>query len=168
MRGAVSLAAALSITGALAQRELVLFLTFTTILGGLVVQAIPLPWLLRRLRLGVGEEMSGAEARARLRLAQAALERLDALAAEDWVAPEFVDPVRALYEQRLGRFEARLERDGGGDHGAGDYRRLQRELIDAQRRALSELAAEGRVSTNVERRIERELDLEQARVPSRP
>ncbi|HET7567362.1 MAG TPA: Na+/H+ antiporter [Gaiellaceae bacterium] len=168
MRGAVSLAAALSITGALAQRELVLFLTFTTILGGLVLQAIPLPWLLRRLRLGVGEEMSGAEARARLRLAQAALERLDALAAEDWVAPEFVDPVRALYEQRLGRFEARLERDGGGDHGAGDYRRLQRELIDAQRQALAELAAEGRVSTGVERRIERELDLEQARVPSRP
>jgi CPA1 family monovalent cation:H+ antiporter len=64
MRGAVSLAAALSITGALTHRELILFLTFTTILGGFVVQAIPLQYLLRRLGLAV-DEVSRAPRRRR-------------------------------------------------------------------------------------------------------
>lgn len=164
MRGAVSLAAALSITGALAHRELILFLTFTTILGGFVIQAIPLQWLLRRLGLAVDEGLSRAEAEARLKLSQAALERLDELAGEDWVTDDMVETLRSLYQQRVGRFESRLEEDGGGD-GPGDYRRLQYELIRAQRRALNTVANESRIPTGVERRIEHELDLEEARIP---
>jgi NhaP-type Na+/H+ or K+/H+ antiporter len=49
MRGALSLAAALTIPAAVAHRHEVLFLTFTTILGGLLVLAVPFPWLLDRL-----------------------------------------------------------------------------------------------------------------------
>jgi Na+/H+ antiporter len=49
MRGALSLAAALSIPAAVAHREVILFLTFTTIVGGLVLLGIPFPWLLDRL-----------------------------------------------------------------------------------------------------------------------
>ena len=66
MRGALSLAAALSIPLAVAQRDQILYLTFTTILAGLVVLALPLPWLLDLL----GFEPGGAdeaEARERLR-----------------------------------------------------------------------------------------------------
>jgi NhaP-type Na+/H+ or K+/H+ antiporter len=49
MRGALSLAAALSIPVSVAHRDEVLFLTFTTILASLVLLGIPLPWLLQRL-----------------------------------------------------------------------------------------------------------------------
>ena len=49
MRGALSLAAALSIPISVVHRDEVLFLTFTTILATLVLLGIPLPWLLARL-----------------------------------------------------------------------------------------------------------------------
>ena len=165
MRGAVSLAAALSITPAIAHRQLILFLTFTTILGGLVLQAIPLPWLLRRLGIGVGDGMTRHEAEARLEVAEAALQRLDELAGEDWVTEDIVEPVRSLYEQRVLRLEAQVEpeENGNGRPRPGDYRRLQRELIDAQRARLDELGREGKAPTDLARRIERELDLESAR-----
>lgn len=52
MRGALSLAAALSIPATVAHRDELLFLTFTTILAGLIVLGIPLPWLLVRLGFG--------------------------------------------------------------------------------------------------------------------
>ena len=49
LRGALSLAAALSIPATVAHRDEILFLTFTTILATIVVLGIPLPWLLERL-----------------------------------------------------------------------------------------------------------------------
>ena len=77
MRGALSLAAALSIPVAVAQRDQILYLTFTTILAGLVVLALPLPWLLDLL----GFEAGGAdEAAARGRLSD--LVELEARRAE--------------------------------------------------------------------------------------
>jgi CPA1 family monovalent cation:H+ antiporter len=79
MRGALSLAAALSIPTAVAQRDEVLYLTFITILAGLVVLAVPLPWLLDRLGFppGTADE---AEARERLRTLDALDVRRDELA----------------------------------------------------------------------------------------
>ena len=67
MRGALSLAAALSIPASVAERDTVLYLTFTTILAGLVLLAVPLPWLLDRLGFSPGVTHA-AEAQARLRL----------------------------------------------------------------------------------------------------
>ncbi len=169
MRGALSLAAALSITSAVPHRELILFLTFTTILGGLLLQAMPLPWLLRRLDIATGVEMSRSEAEARLALTRSALERLDELVEqEDSIAADFAEPLRAVYEQRAARLHARIEPDEDGD-GAGDdaYRRLRRELVDAERTKLARLAREGKLSTSEARRIERELDLEQTRITPR-
>ena len=49
MLGALSLAAALSIPAAVVHRNEILFLTFTTIVGGLLLLAVPFPWLLDRL-----------------------------------------------------------------------------------------------------------------------
>jgi CPA1 family monovalent cation:H+ antiporter len=49
MRGALSLAAALSIPASVAHRDEILFLTFTTVLATILVLGIPLPWLLDRL-----------------------------------------------------------------------------------------------------------------------
>jgi Na+/H+ antiporter len=56
MRGALSLAAALSIPVTVEHRDEILFLTFTTILATLVVLGIPLPWLLERLGFGAARD----------------------------------------------------------------------------------------------------------------
>jgi superfamily II DNA or RNA helicase len=76
-----------------------------------------------------------------------------------------VGTLRSLYQQRVGRFERRLDEDDGDDGDSGDYRRLQYELILAQRDALDTVANESGIPTGVERRIEHELDLEEARLP---
>ena len=99
IRGALSLAAALSIPVAVAERDEVLYLTFTVILATLVVLAVPLPWLLDAL--GFGED-DGSE----LREARAALD----LAAEGAVGGRR----EALVAERAEL--ARLEREGHVGH----------------------------------------------------
>src|SRR5918998_2118631 len=94
MRGAVSLAAALTVPmntvggEPLAGRDLVLFLTFAVILATLVLQGLTLPALIRVL--GIEQDMDAgrvAELRARLEGARAALNRLEEICAENGLSP---------------------------------------------------------------------------------
>jgi CPA1 family monovalent cation:H+ antiporter len=158
MRGALSLAAALSIPVSVAARDEILFLTFTTILASLVVLGIPLPWLLERLGFGpVGP--SRAELDARRAVADAALRRLDELAREESYPPELVQSLRQLYESRIGRIQARSDGDGVGTE---RYRRLRRELLAAERAELRRRERTGAVGFSAARRIERQLDHEES------
>lgn len=162
MRGALSLAAALSIPATVTHRDEILFLTFTTILATLVVLGIPLPWLLERLGFGpVG--LSRAELEARRAVAEAALRRLDELAAEESYPPELVAALRQLYESRIGRLEARRDGDGVGTE---RYQRLRRELLAAERAELRRREREGSVGFTTARRIERQLDHEESGLQS--
>jgi Na+/H+ antiporter len=164
MRGALSLAAALSITSAVPHRELVLFLTFTTILAGLLVQGTSFPWLLHGLGFRSTEEMGRGEARARLRLVRAALDRLDELRDEDWASAELVDSLRQRYEQRGDRLSMRVEPERVEGTTQDDYARLRREVIAAEREMLTRLTREGDLTTAAARQIEQELDLEEVRL----
>src|SRR5438874_2342047 len=82
MRGAVSLAAALAVPlttdagGAFPQRDLIVFLTFCVILGTLVVQGLTLPVVIRALGIEADNLDEKEHAKARIRAAEAALERL--------------------------------------------------------------------------------------------
>jgi CPA1 family monovalent cation:H+ antiporter len=147
MRGALSLAAALSSPAAVEQRGEVLYLTFTTILAGLLVLAVPLPWLLERLGFG-GEGPDDEEQDAREAILRAALARLDDLGSED-------DGLRRLYESRL----ERMRSDLSDRHEHAD---LRRELLAAERAELQRLEDGGELSYAAARRIERQLDLEEA------
>ncbi len=88
MRGGVSLAAALSIplvtqSGApFPERDLVIFLTYGVILVTLVLQGMSLPFLVRRLGLDADNEEEREESEARLRVAEAVLERIGELEGE--------------------------------------------------------------------------------------
>ena len=53
---------------------------------------------------------------------------------------------------------------GGGQPAAGAERALRRELIAAQREALARLRSERRIGVTTARTLERELDLEEARL----
>ena len=173
MRGAVSLAAALSLpltTDAhrpLPGRELILFITFALILVTVVGQGLTLPILIRRLGITDDDGEEREELHARLLIARAALEALDALAAEDWPREQSIERARRLYEYRMRRFKTRAGKipdDDGIETGSLLYQRMMHEVFAAQRDALVDLRNGRVISSEVMRRVERELDLEEARL----
>ena len=173
MRGAVSLAAALALpleTDAgtpLPDRSLVLFIAFAVILVTVVVQGLTLPALIRRLGVGGDDDDEGTEElRARLSIAKAAIDSLDQLEEEDWTRDETIERVRALYEFRKRRFAAQAGKieDEGIEDRSLTYQRMMHVVFGAQRQALVGLRNQREISSEVMRRIERELDLEESRL----
>ena len=175
MRGAVTIAAALLIplhTDAGAPfpgRDLIIFFAFAVVLATLVVQGLSLPLVIRALRLE--EDDGGAEAEealARVRAAEAALERLDELVGEAWVLDDTAERLRGQYRFRIDRFSARVDPDGDGkiEKRSLKYQRLRRELLEAERHAVVEMRNTGEISDEVMRRVERDLDLEVSRLDS--
>jgi CPA1 family monovalent cation:H+ antiporter len=168
MRGAVSLAAALAIPEEVPARDLIVFLCFTTILWTVCVEGLSLAWLIRVLHVRDDGAAEREEATARLKAADAALRRVDELAAEDWVREDTADRVRALHEFRRRRFAQRLGKVEDGeellDDRSADYQRLVVEVLDAQRSALLDLRRSGHIGDEVMRRIEYDLDLEETRL----
>ena len=67
---------------------------------------------------------------------------------------------------RRDRFSARFSADDDGaiEQRSLAYQRLQRELLDAERRAVAELRRQGRINDDVMHRVTRDLDLEDARL----
>jgi monovalent cation/hydrogen antiporter len=166
MRGAVSLAAALALPEDFPQRNLIIFVTFGVILATLVLQGLSLPWLIRRLNLQRDDSEAQEELRGRLRATDAALARLEELAAEEWTRDDTVERMRGLYQFRRRRLKARagyLADDGSQDRSLA-YQRLVRELLEAQRREIVLLRNQGEISNEVMHRIERDLDLEDSRL----
>jgi CPA1 family monovalent cation:H+ antiporter len=107
------------------------------------------------------------EIRARLVAARAALERLDELEIEEWTLDDTIERVRGLYRFRQRRFRVRagkLEDEDGIEDRSMSYQRLMHEVFAAQRLAVVALRNEGTISAEVQRRIERELDLEESRL----
>jgi monovalent cation/hydrogen antiporter len=143
------------------------FLTFSVIVGTVVIQGLTLPKLIDLLDL---EDDSQAEAKeetkARIHAAEAALARLEELLNEEWVREDTAERLRALYDFRRSRFLARYDDDADGsiEQRSTDYQRLLRELIESEREAVRALRREGRISDDVMRRVERDLDLEEARL----
>ena len=77
--------------------------------------------------------------------------------------------MRNFYEYRRQRFATRFtgQTEDGGEGGDYEgrslaYQRLRRELLDAERKALLQLSDQGRLSDETRRRVERDLDLEDA------
>jgi CPA1 family monovalent cation:H+ antiporter len=166
IRGAVSLAAALALPIGLANRDVIIFLTFAVILVTLVGQGLTLPLLIRVLGL---EDDGGAEredAKARIVAAQAAIERLDELVREDWVREDTAERLRGLYRFRTSRFRARYDGadDGGAEERSAAYQRLVHELLEAERRAVVDLRTRGVITEAVMQRVSRDIDLEESRL----
>jgi CPA1 family monovalent cation:H+ antiporter len=171
MRGAVALAAAIAIPRHLhdsaapfPHRDLVIFLTYSVILATLVVQGLTLGPLVQMLRLRSDGLDEREETLARIRTAEAAIERIDQLAEEEWVHPETADRTRQLLDFRRRRFVARQDGDTSIDERSARYQRLMHEVIAAERDAIVQLRNAGDITDEVRRRVERDLDLEEARL----
>jgi CPA1 family monovalent cation:H+ antiporter len=175
MRGAVTIAAALLIpleTDAgtpFEGRDLIVFFAFAVVLGTLVIQGLTLPAVIRELGLEADESTAEAEeAHARIRAAEAALERLDELVDQSWVREDTAERLRGAYQFRIDRFRARFDADGDGkiEKQSLKFQKLRRELLDAERDAVIELRNAGEISDEVMRLVERDLDLEVSRLDS--
>jgi CPA1 family monovalent cation:H+ antiporter len=172
MRGAVSLAAALALpltTDAgepFPNRELIIFLTFGVILGSLVIQGLTLPGVMKVLGLEDEGRTEKEETKARLYAAEAALTRLEELAAEDWVQEDTLERLRGLFGFRRERFRTRFdpESDGAVEERSVAFQRLMHELLAAERAAVFEMRRTRRIDDQVMRRVIRDLDLEEARL----
>ena len=167
MRGAISLAAALSITAGIEGRAEVIFLTFVVILVTLVGQGLTLPALIKALRLPDGREWSPAEAIARMEAAQSALDRLDELEDEHQIGDEPLRRLRDLYRARFRQCVAVIGGEKAPDAMQEQrmrYSDVRRDLIQSERAAVLGLRNDGKVSQDIQRLIERDLDLEEARL----
>ena len=114
----------------------------------------------------------------------AALTRLDELALKDWTHDSAVGYLRSYYAKRthlVGARFGRLDHEHGPNGSAGhahadgqdhaaehrqmlaDFRRLQRELLRAERDMVIQLRDDGTIGDEALHRIERDLDFEEVR-----
>jgi len=163
MRGAITLAIALSIPLSVQNRSFLIFIAACVVLATLMGQATTLAPLLRRLGLGTGEETVVEEANARAAMIEAALDRLDELTAEGEVDEESADVFRRLYELSLDQVRQILDDDGREVTGGSDARnrRVRKELTKAKRGQLDQLYRRGRISADTKRKLTLELDIEE-------
>jgi monovalent cation/hydrogen antiporter len=176
VRGAVSLAAALALPFVLPDgqsfpyRDLILFVSFGVIFITLVGVGLGLPPLVRRLGVNdVGRAESIAEHEseiaARREALGAALKSLDAITDDRELSDEVVKLLRARHETRADQLPDSLNPDAHDVSAAGTA--LTRELISAERKFIHVMLRDGKITDEIRRRIERDLDLEEASLANR-
>jgi monovalent cation/hydrogen antiporter len=170
IRGAVSLVAALALPTGFPDRELILYLTFAVIVATLVLQGLTLPVLIRVLKVSDDGGAEREEAKARIHAAEAALARLEELLADGAVREDTAQRLRGQFSFRANRFRARFddEDDGAIEEQSQAYQRVMRELLAAEQAALLALRNQRVVDDNVVQRVQRDLDLEAARLDTVP
>ncbi|WP_406433368.1 Na+/H+ antiporter [Streptomyces sp. NBC_00631] len=169
-RGVVPLAAALSIPvtakdgSALSERPLVLVLTTSVVVVTLVVQGFSLASVVRRSGIALEpEHTEREEAAARCRLADAGIRRLAELSELEAVPDVVLDRLRRGLHARLDDARDRLT-DSTAESADLVYRQLRRDLIAVEAAELRRLYDEHTISDTTRRRLQRSLDLEEARL----
>ncbi len=170
MRGVLALAAAISLPRALddgspfPQREVIIFLTFCVILVTLVVQGLTLPTLIRKLGLCETDPLEIVERDARRRMLRGALDYLESLGSAE-------RPEEAVWLDVLHHYKERYAMVDGHPKDVEDptpnqwvqMYDLNSRVRAAERAALVKMRYEDRISEHVLRKLERELDLLDAR-----
>ncbi len=172
MRGVVSLAAALALPDKVQDdspfpgRDLTLFLTFIVILATLVVQGLSLPPLIRWLGVKDDGSMEKEEREARLKANQAALARLNEIAERDPAKADALGRLRIEYEDHIRQVEGAEPESAGTPLRlfSSEYERLSHEALRVERRTIVELRNQDVISDEVLRRIQRDIDLAEARL----
>ena len=173
MRGVVALAAASSLPytlghgEAFAQRNMIIFLTFSVILVTLVAQGISLPAVVRLLRLKQEPTEGCDEGEARRLLLRRAIDYLTECRDTDEPA------LQHAYDDLLHQYGHRLESIvdcGPGmpaeDRHARTMANVILETVRIEREELLQLRDAGRMDESVYRTLQRELDLSESRFAS--
>src|SRR5205814_1608988 len=134
-----------------------------------VGQGLVLPTVARWLGLGPHaaderDREQKAELAARSDALQAAQKRLEDLAADNRISSDVLATLRARHDYRFGGLpkDARSERDP-----AAAAANVRSDLIALEREYIYQLLRDGQITDEARRRIERELDLEEAGIASK-
>jgi len=171
MRGADSLAGALAIPFVLPNgqafpgRDLILLLTFCVIFATLVLQGLTLAPLVRWLGV-VDDHVTEKEERlARLKANEAALERLEELETSSRARRQTVERLRSEYDDRIRQLQ--IEDPDGESVSrlySPDFEELAREMLQTERDTVIALRNEEAINDQALRRIQRDIDLAEARL----
>ncbi len=166
MRGVVTLAAAFTLPvaeadGPFPYRSLLIWLAFAVIAATLVLQGSTLPTVIRWAKVPPDDPRQDALAEAVIQheARQAALLRLDEVAGD---APTVVvEQLRQAVEKQANHAWERLGRPRQ-ENPSNAYRRLRREMLQAEREVFLRAHAQGRIPESVLHRVQREMDLREA------
>ncbi len=172
VRGVVSLAAALAIplttaSGApFPDRDLIIFVTFGLIVVTVVGEGLLVPSVVRWLGLAKHaheerEREHKAELAARAAALKVAQGRLEQIAAEGRIPSEALAILQARHDYRAGRLP---QEPVDGTDASLLAARARTELIAAERAYIYGLLQQGQITDEARRRMERELDLEEASI----
>lgn len=172
MRGVLSLAAALALPitrqdgTPFPGRDLILFLTFTVIIVTLVMQGLSLPPLIRWL--GIKEDSSSAveERKARLKANQEAFASLKEIDEKDPAKADALKRLSMEYEDHIRQVEGAASANAGTPlrRFSTEYERLSLAALVQERQTIIHLRNENVISDEVLRRIQRDIDLAEARL----
>ncbi|HUJ30332.1 MAG TPA: Na+/H+ antiporter [Candidatus Acidoferrum sp.] len=171
MRGVIALAAAMSLPELLADgspfphRGLMIFLTFCVIFVTLVLQGLTLPPLIRWLKLGSAGGRNTEEEAARRAMAEASLAYLEHAREGDSpeAGPVYEELIR-LQRRRLDLLEEKQPEDGAYSREEFErFRRLSAQVRSIQRASLLNLRNHNEINDEVMRKLEREIDILEAR-----
>ena len=167
MRGIVTVAAALALPHQIASGEpfphrlMIIFLAFAVVFATLVVQGLSLGPLIAALRIKPDDATGLEQRRARVQMAHAALAAINDLATTGTLREQAIVHVRNIYAIRLEAL------DGQADETAQrlpDTLRLRVAALHAERKQMTALWRAGELGDEARRELERELDLEEARL----
>jgi Na+/H+ antiporter len=171
MRGADSLAGALAIPFLLPNgepfpgRNLILLLTFCVIFGTLVLQGLTLAPLVRWLGIEDDHATEREERLARLKANEAALAHVEEMEALHRTNPKTAERLRSEYVDRI----QQLRSEGPPEKTvrrlfSRDFEDLAREALETERETVIGLRNDEVISDQALRRIQRDIDLAEARL----
>ncbi len=150
-------------------RDAILFATFGVIIITLVGQGLTLPPVIRWLGIGhhgkaEHRREQEAELAARNEVIHASRRHLEKIASERKLSPEIVEFLNARHDHRERLIPSDLDESLEMMRLSNDVRL---ELIAAERDFLHELLRDGKITDESRRRLERDLDLEEATILAR-
>jgi NhaP-type Na+/H+ or K+/H+ antiporter len=176
IRGVISLAAALSLPmllpdgSAFPVRNLIIYLTFCVILTTLLLLGLPLPWIIRKLKIQT-YSIVAEEYEVRTAILNATIDHLDQNIEK--IKDEFREKIKRKYEYKLKRIQktdlppgyfGNVKPTMTPENIFNQYSQLEVNIINVERRLLQDMYHKGKVSEELVRKIERELDLEESRL----
>ena len=176
IRGVISLAAALSLPmllpdgSAFPARNLIIYLTFCVILATLLVLGLPLPWIIRKLKIQP-YSIVAEEYEVRTAILNFTIDHIDQNIEK--VREEFREKIKRKYEYKLQRIQktdlppgyfGNVKPTMTPENIFNQYSQLEVKIINVERSLLQDMYHSGKASEEVVRKIERELDLEESRL----
>jgi len=146
-------------------RDQILLLTFCVIFATLILQGLTLTPLVRWLKV-VDDHVTEKEERlARLKANEAALARLDAIESSNRARPQTVERLRTEYADRIRQLRSEAPHEEVVSRlYSEDFEELAREVLQTERDTVIELRNEEAINDQALRRIQRDIDLAEARL----